>query len=408
MAIKPIRVSQVNSFIKRVLQTDPLLGNISVIGEIANLKHHSSGHVYFTLKDENSKLSCFLAREQALSLHYQLEEGMEITAAGYIYVYERGGTYSLNVRDINVEGKGNLAVAYEKLRAKLEAEGLFDERYKKAIPLFPKQIVVITSDTGAAVQDIIKIISAKNDQIRVIVYPCLVQGNEAAADISKAIMEVNRLFPETDCLIVGRGGGSMEELWAFNEEVVARSIFLSEIPVISAVGHESDVTIADYVADKRAATPTDAADIAASDKEALQSLAKETARSLRRSIDDILQKAEEKTRRYDMNAMKTQILDRLRWKSLIIENHLLEIEQEVKRILALAETKTEKAKIELTAANPLEIMKKGYGLILDQEGRISSSALRFTQGDSLTVIFKDGKINCHVDRVRGSENEAEK
>ncbi|MDD2483561.1 MAG: exodeoxyribonuclease VII large subunit, partial [Eubacteriales bacterium] len=188
----------------------------------------------------------------------------------------------------------------------------------------------------------------------------------------------------------------------------ARSIFLSEIPVISAVGHESDVTIADYVADKRAATPTDAADIAASDKEALQSLAKETARILRRSVDDILQKAEEKTRRYDMNAMKTQILDRLRWKSLIIENHLLEIEQEVKRILALAEAKTEKAKIELTAANPLEIMKKGYGLILDQEGRISSSALRFTQGDSLTVIFKDGKINCHVDRVRGSENEAEK
>ncbi len=408
MAIKPIRVSQINSFIKRVLQTDPLLGNVSVIGEISNLKHHSSGHVYFTLKDEASKLSCFLPREQFESLHYELEEGMEITAAGYIYVYERGGTYSLNVRDVIVEGQGNLAAAYEKLRAKLEKEGLFDERYKKSIPLFPKQIAVITSDTGAAVRDIVKIISAKNDQIKIIIYPCLVQGSEAAFDIARSISEVNRLFPETDTLIVGRGGGSMEELWAFNEEVVARSIFLSEIPVISAVGHESDVTIADYVADKRAATPTDAADIAASDKEALLSGVLDAYEVLKTGIDDSLRKAEERTRRYDMGALKTQILDRLRWNALLAEKLLLEIDHESKRLLALAEAKMEKAKTELIAGNPIEIMKKGYGIILDQEGRPASSALGFVPGDSLTVIFKDGKINCHVDRVKGGKDETEK
>ncbi|HQC82431.1 MAG TPA: exodeoxyribonuclease VII large subunit, partial [Bacillota bacterium] len=209
MAIKPISVSQFNNYVKRVLQTDPLLGNVSVIGEISNLKYHGSGHVFFTLKDEQSKLSCFLPADQVPRLRYELTEGMLITATGYISVFERGGTYSLNIRDILVEGKGNLTIAFEALKAKLEKEGLFDPKYKKPIPTFPKKVVVITSETGAAIRDILKIIRQRNDVVHVILYPCLVQGPDAAADIAAAITEVNRLFPDTDVIIVGRGGGSI-------------------------------------------------------------------------------------------------------------------------------------------------------------------------------------------------------
>ena len=406
--MKPVRVSQLNSFIKRILQADPLLSNISVVGEISNLKYHSSGHVYFTLKDETSKLNCFLPREQYEHLHYELEEGMEITAAGYIYVYERGGTYSLNVRDIMVEGRGNLAVAFEKLREKLEQEGLFDERYKKPIPMYPKQIAVVTSDTGAAVRDIIKIISGKNDQIRIIIYPCLVQGPEAAADIARAVSEVNRLFPETDTMIVGRGGGSMEELWAFNEEIVARSIFLSQIPVISAVGHESDVTIADYVADKRAATPTEAADLASSDKRLIIASLEKAQKALETSSAEFFAKAEARMLLYNMDALKGQLLDRFRWNSLLIEKTLNEIMHSIKDRLTAAENCAAKSRAELEANNPLEIMKKGYGIILDKFGKVSGSAWRFVPGDSLTVIFKDGKINCLVESIGGAEDGSEK
>jgi len=405
MAIKPVRVSQVNSFIKRILQTDPLLGNISVIGEVSNLKYHSTGHVYFTLKDENSKLSCFLAKEQLQFLHYQLEEGMEITASGYIYVYERGGTYSLNVRDVLVEGQGNLAIAFEKLKAKLEKEGLFEEKYKKKLPAYPRQVAVVTSETGAAVRDIVKIISSKNDQVRILIYPCLVQGQGAAADIAGAIAEVNRLFPETDVMIVGRGGGSAEELWAFNEEIVARAIFLSEIPVISAVGHETDVTIADYVADKRAATPTNAADLAVPDKEKLLGSAAEHALTLQRGITEQIKARESKVQLQDLGILKNRLLDRLILSGLRVDALWAGLESGAKNYLVTAEGKTEKAKLDLLMASPLAMMEKGYGMILDETGRIASSVKGFAPADSLTVIFKDGKINCRVETVERSKNE---
>ena len=259
MAIKPVKVSQLNGYIKRILQTDPLLGNVSVIGEISNLKFHGSGHVYFSMKDEGSRLNCFLPADRAQNLRYELSEGMEITASGYIYLYERGGSYSLNIRDIEVAGLGNLSIAFEKLKAKLEAEGLFDKEHKKEIPFFPEKIAVVTSETGAAVRDILKIIKSRNNYVDVLIYPVLVQGPSAAGEIAHAIADINEKWPDIDTIITGRGGGAMEELWAFNEEIVARSIYASKIPVISAVGHETDFTIADFVADRRAETPTAAA-----------------------------------------------------------------------------------------------------------------------------------------------------
>ena len=405
MAIKPIRVSQLNGYIKRVLQTDPLLGNVSVIGEVSNLKFHSSGHVYFTLKDELSKLNCFLPSEQFKKLHYELAEGMEITILGYINVYERGGTYSLNVRNIIVEGMGNLAIAFEKLKSKLEKEGLFDIKYKKSIPPFPHQIAIITSETGAAVRDIIKIITGMNNIIKIIVYPCLVQGPDAATDISLAITDVNRLFPETDIIIVGRGGGSIEELWPFNEEIVARSIFLSEIPVISAVGHETDFTIADYVADKRAATPSEAAQIAVPDIRVLTQSVKFMGQDLIKTMGDIIRFRELEINRYNMITLRNQLFDRYKLYTMKSNNLIIQLIHEIKNILFMKESKIELLKGELNRSNPLEIMNRGYGAILNKEGRLATGVEPFKPGDFLTVIFKDGKIKCTVDEIWRNPNE---
>ena len=265
MAAKPVKVSQLNAYIKRILQSSPVLSNVTVIGEVSNLKFHSSGHVYFSLKDEKGKISCFLPADIAVSMDKSIEEGTEAVVTGYIYLYERGGSYSINVKTIEKSGTGNLAAEFEKLKKKLEAEGLFDRSAKKPLNPFPRRVAVVTSDTGAAVHDIIKIIRSRNRYVDILVCPVLVQGPSAASDISSMITELNEKCPDTDVIITGRGGGSMEELWAFNEESVARAIAASDIPVISAVGHETDFTIADFAADVRAETPTAAAVLAVPD-----------------------------------------------------------------------------------------------------------------------------------------------
>jgi exodeoxyribonuclease VII large subunit len=400
MAIKPISVSQFNNYVKRVLQSDPLLGNVSVMGEISNLKYHGSGHVFFTLKDESSKLSCFLPSDQVRRLRYELTEGMLITAAGYVSVYERGGTYSLNIRDILVEGTGNLTVAFEALKAKLEKEGLFDPKYKKPIPAFPKQVVVITSETGAAVRDILKIIRQRNNVVNVILYPCLVQGPDAASDIAAAIADVNRLFPETDVIITGRGGGSIEELWAFNEEIVVRSIFLSEIPVISAVGHETDFTLADYVSDRRAATPTEAAQIAVPDTEILSTAVKNIAAEILHTVQRLLQYFELKTESYNMESLKKQISNRIQLAQMQVDGFGKDLFHMISDKLAEKSATIEQLHAELRLSSPYSIMERGYGALVDENGRLLTSANTLKTGDLLTVICKDGKIKCSIEEVR--------
>ena len=270
MGLKPFSVGQVNNYIGRILKTDPILGNISVIGEISNLTFHKSGYVFFSLKEDKSRLKCIIAPWNVEKITCPLEEGMEVIASGFISVFERDGVYNLNVRDIETNGIGQLAVAFEKLKAKLEKEGLFAQENKKPLPSFPSNVAVVTSETGAAVRDIIKTIKNKNDYVNILIYPVLVQGPAAAREIAGAIDRINAEYSEIDVIITGRGGGSMEELWAFNEEIVARSIFASKIPVISAVGHETDFTIADFTADFRAATPTAAAEMAVPDTRELK------------------------------------------------------------------------------------------------------------------------------------------
>jgi len=400
MAMKPIKVSQLNGYIKRVLQSDPLLGNVSVIGEISNLKHHGSGHIYFTLKDELSKINCFLGADMLKDIRFELAEGMEITATGYIYIYERGGTYSLNIRDIQVEGTGNLSVAFEKLKAKLAKEGLFDEKYKKPISSFPHNIAVITSETGAAVKDIIKIIKNRNNIVNVLIYPVLVQGPNAAGEISEAISKVNELYPQTDTIIIGRGGGSMEELWAFNEEIVARSIFVSKIPIISAVGHEIDFTISDFVADKRAETPTAAAQMAVPDIREL----KEYIISIKDSIHHMLS---DKMRYYEMSMAQHNVeslraglavrIDNALYKSDNLKN---EMKNKVLSILSEYKNTVEMSKQMLESLNPRDVLKRGYAAITDKDGLIRSSVKYFNKGDSLTASFIDGTMDCRVEEIR--------
>lgn len=404
MAIKPVKVSQLNGYIKRILQSDPLLGNVSVVGEISNLKYHGTGHIYFTLRDANSKISCFLAAENRKHLRYELTDGIEIVANGYIYLYERGGSYSLNVREVALEGVGNLSVAFEQLKQKLAGEGLFDEKYKKSIPFFPRKVAVITSETGAAVRDILKIIQSKNQIVDVLVYPCLVQGPGAAGEIAQAIREVNRLFPETDTIILGRGGGSMEELWAFNEEEVARSIFASVIPIISAVGHETDFTISDFVADKRAETPTAAAQMAVPDIESLKEWLTQQKSQMKHLMERLIRYGEQQILRYDHAYISDLLKRRIEQNSYEINSLQETLQASFSQQWERSQHLLQSSRSELEALHPANIMKRGYAAVLDEQGYFKNSVTGFTTGDPLTAVFADGSLDCTVSTVRRNEN----
>lgn len=400
MAIKPVSVSQLNGYIKRILQTDPLLGNVSVVGEVSNLKFHGSGHVYFTLKDQNSKINCFLPSDRAQNLRYELSEGMEITANGYIYLYERGGSYSLNIKEIEVEGLGNLAIAFEKLKAKLESEGIFDQSRKKEIPFFPEKVAVVTSETGAAVRDILKIITSKNNYVNVLVYPVLVQGPAAAGEISAAIDHINTKWPETDVIIVGRGGGSMEELWAFNEEIVARSIYASRIPVISAVGHETDFTISDFAADKRAETPTAAANMAVPDIGELKEYITDVKDMMSVNMEKYVQMKEMQLKKMDLDTFRRDIESRITLEQMRIDNINAENVTCINNMVTSLEQKIDSYKENLKALDPTSIMKRGYSAVTDGEGNFIKDINRLEPEKQVTLFMQGGHADCTVNKVR--------
>lgn len=386
MALRPVSVSQLNEYISRVLQTDPLLGNISVKGEISNLKYHSTGHVYFSMKDEQSKINCFLPASYAERLKIDLVDGMEIIVSGYINVYKKGGAYSLFIRNIEVSGEGNLAVAFSRLKEKLEKEGLFSPAHKKPIPSFPKTVGIITSETGAAVKDILKIIKSRTSLTDVIVFPVQVQGMGAAEDIAGMIDFVDRNFKDKiDTLIVGRGGGSAEDLWAFNEEVVARSVYNCSIPVISAVGHEIDFTICDFVADKRAETPTAAAEMAVPDS-----------RELKEKVE------------WYKNQLLVQLNNRVRYDKLKIENISGEMENSFRRRLDEYKNRIHRLELILEENNPLAILQQGYSVMEDSHGKVVSSIGQIDEGCYYRICLKDGAATFKaVDIAKNMEREGE-
>ncbi len=399
MGLKPVRVGQLNSYIGRILKADPILGNISVIGEISNLKFHNSGHVYFSLKDENSKLSCFLSASNLERITCPLEEGMEIIANGYISVFERGGYYNLNVRDIEANGIGQLAVAFEKLKAKLEKEGLFAPENKKPLPSFPSNIAVVTSETGAAVRDIIKTIKNKNDYVNILICPVLVQGPAAARDIAGAIDRINAEHSDTDIIITGRGGGSMEELWAFNEEIVARSIFASKIPVISAVGHETDFTIADFTADQRAATPTAAAEMAVPNTNEIRLALNEMRTAL---ANDLIRSIEMKRNRLnalDPNAFAKGIAEKIAYEQLNVDRILEGMEESLRHRITSLNERVRHLRSLISAADPKAILARGYSVVTDESGNIISSADDLSVGQSVTIETGRGSADARITQV---------
>lgn len=400
MAAKPIKVSQLNNYIKRILQSDPLLGNISVTGEISNLKFHSSGHVYFSLKDEASRINCFLAADNIRHIRYELSEGMEIVVDGYIYLYERGGSYSINVQNIEVAGAGALSIAFENLKNKLLSEGIFDEAHKKPLPFFPHNIAVVTSDTGAAVRDIVKIIKSRNNIVNVYICPVLVQGPNAAADIASMIDELNETMPQLDIIITGRGGGSAEELWAFNEETVARSIYNSKIPVISAVGHETDFTIADFAADKRAETPTAAAVMAVPDISQLQLTCSDLADKLDAAISSFIEMKQITLEGMNSDNLTLWINNSLQLYSLRLDGLYSDLTGSADAIIYDNTNNITKLRETLENLNPERILAMGYCAVSDKNGRLVSSALAIEANDEVTITVSDGSAEAQIISVR--------
>ena len=401
MALKPIKVSQLNKYIGRVMQTDPILGNVSVIGEISNISYNTSGHVFFSLKDDKSKVNCFIHASLAESLRFQLTDGMEVIAAGYISVYEKGGYHTFNIRDISVSGEGSLALAYKAMYEQLMQEGLFDSIHKKPIPPFPRNICIVTSPTGAAVRDIIKIIKAKNNLVNILLYPCTVQGDGAAAQIAAAIDDINLKFKDTDIIIAGRGGGSLEELWAFNEEIVARSIYKSKIPIISAVGHETDFSISDYVADARAETPTAAAAMAVPDISKLKNILNDNNRRIVSRLKNIRNVNKESVKRYSPEFLSIMLSHRVTNAShnLKRQDDLLKIS--IKRRIEMSKTAVRGFYNILEAGSPERIVSRGYAIIKDSvSGHIISNAKKLKQGQNITIFLQDSEADGVISEVR--------
>ena len=393
-----LTVSELNNRIKGLLDADPVLTDVCVRGELSNYKIYPSGHHYFTLKDSESSLRCVMFKSSASKLRFRPESGMGVTAFGRVSVFPRDGAYQLYCTALQPEGIGDLQVAFEQLKAKLSAEGLFDRSHKKPLPAFPEKIAIITSSAGAAVHDMIRILSHRWPMSKVLLLPVRVQGVEAPPEIAGAIRYANE-FHVADLIITGRGGGSIEDLWAFNDERVARAIYASEIPVISAVGHEPDVTISDYVADMRASTPSNAAEIAVPD----QSEMRETLDSLSiRSRQAMQKKLKELSQRLSAYAEKRVLTDA----SVYIDNRRLELDHMRERLTAAAERKNAAGRqsfVRLAAAldamSPLRVLTRGYSIAEDERGGLIKSASQLRPGDRVRLRFAEGGADCTVDSV---------
>jgi len=393
MKIKTLSVSEVSNYLKKIIDNDFILMNLSVKGEISNLKYHSSGHIYFSLKDEGSKINAIMFRDDKSSLNFKLEEGMSIIVKGRISIYPASGSLQLYVKSVEQEGEGNLFIKFEKLKERLKDEGYFNEEHKKPIPVFPKRIGIITSETGAAVRDIINVSRRRNSLVDLILYPAQVQGKDAY----KTLIDGIRYFDENksvDVIILGRGGGSIEELWNFNEEDLAKEIFKCKIPIISAVGHETDFTISDFVSDLRAATPSQAAEIAVPLEEDLYLNIKGAEEFLNKEIKGLLLKEREKVKSLE------KMINLQSPKEKIV-NSYIEIDNLKKRLnnKILSKIYIEKEKLTginnlLMANNPISLLNKGYAIIEDEK-EIIKSIEQLKNDKDIEITLKDGKVNGH-------------
>ena len=384
-------VTQLNLFIKDLFGQIPLFGNIRIKGEISNFKHHSSGHMYMSLKDGTGVLRAVMFRSAAIGLTFKPQDGMQIIAEGRISVYERDGQYQLYINSMVQDGKGNLHEQFEKLKAKLQAEGLFDQSYKKPIPAFPRRVGVITAPTGAAVRDIINILSRRFPFCDICLYPTLVQGDGAAKNIGEAIEYFNST-KSADVLIVGRGGGSVEDLWAFNEEVVARAIFTSEIPVISAVGHETDFTIADFVADLRAPTPSAAAELAVPSTDELMERFSDTEIRIKSAVRKNIERKKLQFRLYAEKQVIKDPLLKIHEKGIYLDHTVKIFENAIQNALSKKRQQLSLVVSGLDALSPLGTLGRGYAVAKDKNGTLIRSTKQVNSGDNVYIRVSDGEI----------------
>ena len=394
MEYQAITVTELNKYIKEKIASDEILNNVLIKGEISNFKLHYTGHMYFTLKDENSLIKCIMFKTYTPHLKFTPKDGMKVTAFGTVSVFERDGVYQLYCKAMQEDGMGSLYTAYEELKAKLEKEGYFDLSHKKKIPFMPKSIGVLTSNTGAVIRDIINVSTRRNPNVYLKLLPVPVQGEGAAEKIAAGIQLMNEK-KLADVIILARGGGSLEDLWPFNEEVVAKAIYNSELPVISAVGHETDFTIADFVADLRAPTPSAAAELAVPNIAEVELKLNTYQNRFRQALK---KKTELMRLRYE-KCMASRVFKEPLQK--VNENYML-IDKYVKSIQNSIVTKYKDKKLEaiklyskLDALSPLKTLARGYS-ITEKEGKIIHKASELKQGDELTLRFEDGKVNTKV------------
>ena len=390
-----LSVTQLNEYIRSQMDADALLAGVAVKGEISNYKMYPSGHHYFTLKDEGGALKCVMFKGNALRLRFRPENGMKVIAMGRVSVFPRDGAYQLYCTAMAMDGIGDLYAAFEQLKAKLAAQGLFDPAHKKPIPKYPGRIGIVTSSAGAAVHDMLRILRKRYPLSKIFLLPVRVQGAEAPPEIAAAIRYANH-FRLADLLIVGRGGGSIEDLWAFNDERVAYAIYESGIPVISAVGHEPDVTISDFVADLRAATPSNAAELAVPDQDALR----QQLDSISGSMISLLTRQLRAARQH-LNVLSaapalvspTGYLDQKRQKLELLRSRLAagqtqSLERRKRRFVELT--------AKLDAMSPLKVLTRGYAMAQDEQGQVIRSVTQVSAGDRLTVRLSDGSIDATV------------
>ena len=393
--LNTITVSQLNAYVKSLIENDPRIAIVNVSGEISNFKNHfSSGHWYFTLKDANASIRCVMFRSSASKVRFRVEDGLAVVLKGRVSVYEKDGQYQFYAEEMHPLGEGDLALQFKQVKEKLEQEGLFDTDSKRTLPKFPKRIAVITSDTGAAVRDILNITSTRYPSCEIVMCPVLVQGDNAARDMIATLDRVYKL-DDIDTIIIGRGGGSAEDLHCFNDEMLARKIYESPFPVISAVGHETDFTICDFVADVRASTPSHAAELAVPD-----------CHELKKRVDVISSLLKSTAlRKYDIYNSKLQALSlKVSPDSLerIVENKQLDVDRlsdkmanQMKFSLQNSVNKAMNLAARIDALSPLQVMARGFSTVT-KNGEYVTSTDKINAGDNITVKFNDGDINCLV------------
>ena len=388
-------VSQVNTYIKNMFVQDYALSRISIKGEVSNCKYHSSGHIYFTLKDGKGTLSAVMFASQRVGLSFRLEEGQQVIVSGSVDVYERDGKYQLYAKEIKREGKGDLFLRFQQLKEELEEMGMFSPEYKQPIPCYARVIGIVTAPTGAAIRDIMNISATRNPYVQLVLYPALVQGEQAKYSIAEGIRTLDTLG--VDVIIVGRGGGSIEDLWAFNEEMVARAIFDCSIPVISAVGHETDVTIADYVADLRAPTPSAAAELAVFDYRQFQREIEGYVSALQIGMERKLQQERARLEQYQFRLKLKDPVHELRVNQQRITDFEARFMREMDERLKEARHRLALAAGRLQGLSPLEKISGGFGFLTDEQGKRILSAGQVSSGDRISIQVRDGKILARVE-----------